>query len=356
MQRTKLTNRGNVETHIPTVAQSLQNVLSQPFQPLTLRRPMALFPTALGLEPLKVGVPCDDFLANLLSGHRTYLAIIRNGFGKDFKNFKNYALQRVETTSAVRKRLLKAVDGSEEMLAILASGMREGVLIAQLTQLTRAAEGTLYQVMRTLSSGSLKCPHCQAEVISRPTQWWREQACKLGEAEYRFVDRILYDALAMTLLPLVFGSTRAQKKQAVEQLADLCDARANLFRNWFDLVRHAYRAKDLAALATRAGLYGPSPDSHLQRCARGEMLTVDTIHAVTARLRDPVPLRNLGMRTRVLAFAVDFIVAADSGASPLDWSAAQAIVRTRILRLFEDLQLSLATGVRRETTSAEMTA
>jgi|GEM_PF-2340244 len=355
MQRTKLTDRGNVETHLSTVGQTLQSVLSQPFQPLTLRRPMALFPTALGLQPLKIGLPCDDFLANLLSGRRTYLAIIRNGFGKDFKNFKNYALQTVKTTSAVRQRLLNTVDGNEELLAVLASKLREGVLITQLAQLTRATEGTLYQVMRILSSGSLKCPHCQAELISRPMQWWREQACELGEAEYRFVDRILYDALAITLLPLVFGSNRAQKKQAVEQLADLCDTRANLFKNWFDLVRHAYRAKDLASLATRAGLYGPSPDSHLQRCARGEMLTVDTIHAVTARLKDPVPLRNLGMRTRALAFAVDFIVAADNGASPLDWSAAQAIVRTRILRLFEDLQLSFATGVRRETTSAEIT-
>ena len=169
--------------HIPTVGQILQNGLSQPFQPLTLRRSMELFPTALGLEPLKSDLPCDDFLANFLSGHRTYLAIIRNGFGKDFKNFKNYALQRVETTSAVRQRLLKAVDESEELLAILANGMLEGDLIAQLAQLTRAAEGTLYQVMRTLSSGSLKCPHCQAELISRPKQWWREQACELGEAE-----------------------------------------------------------------------------------------------------------------------------------------------------------------------------
>lgn len=355
MQQTKLTNRGNVETHIPSVGQPLQNVLSRPFQPLTLRRPMTLFPTALGLQPLQAGLPCEDFLANLLSGHRTYLAIIRNGFGKDFKNFKNYALQRVETTSTVRQRLLHAVNGNEELLTVLARKMREGVLITQLAQLTRAAEGTLYLVMRTLSFGSLKCPNCQAQLISRPMQWWGEQSSELGKAEYRFVDRILYDALAITLLPLVFGSNRTQRKQAVEQLADLCDTRANLFRNWLDHVRHAYRAKDLTALATRAGLHGPSPDSHLQRCARGEMLTVDTIHAVTARLKDPKPLRNLGMRTRALAFAVDFIVAADSGTSPLDWTAAQAIVRARILRLFEDLQLSFATGVRRETTSAEIT-
>lgn len=343
-----------METHVQTVGQRLQYGLSQPFQPLILRRSMTLFPTALGLEPHKAGLPCDDFLANLLSGRRTYLAIIRKGFGKDFKNFRNYALQRVVTTSAVRQRLLKAVDGSEEILTTLTDRLREGVLIEQITQLTRTAEGTLYQVMRALSSGSLKCPHCKAELISRATQWWSEQACELGEAEYHFVDRILYDVLAITLLPLVFGSNSAQKKQAVEELACLCNADAHVFRNWFDLVRNAYRAKDLAALATRAALPGPSPDSNLQRCARGEMLTADLIHQVTERLKNQKPLRNLGMRARALAFAIDFIVAAHSGASPLDWSAAQSIVKARILRLFQDIQLSFATGVRRETKLAVM--
>jgi hypothetical protein len=350
----KLTDRGNVETHLPTVGQILQSGLSQPLELLTLRRSMELFPTSLGLQPLKAGLPSDDFLANFLSGRRTYLAIIREGFGKDFKNFQNYALQRVETRPEVRERLLKALDGSENLLATVANGMREGVLVAQLAQLTRSAEGTVYQMMRTLSAGSLKCPHCQAELISRSAQWWGEQDCELGEAEYRFVDRILYDVLAITLLPLVFRSNWVQKEHVVADLAAMCDAGAHVFRNWLDSVRRAYRAKDLAALATRAGLSGPSPDSHLQRCGRGDMLTVNTIQMVTARLPDPMPLRNLGMRTRAVAFAIDFLVATDSAASPLDWSAAQAVVRARILRLFQDLKLSFAKDVRRATASADM--
>lgn len=341
---------------MPTVGHILQSELSQPFERLILQRSMKLFPTALGLKPLQAGLPSDDFLANLLSGRQTHLAIIRNGFGKDFKNFQNYVLQRVQTTPEVRKRLLEAVDGSEELLELLANKMRNDVLVAQLAQITRAGEGTLYQVMRTLSSGSLKCEHCQAELISIPTSWWREQPCELGEAEYRFVDRLLYDVLATTLLPLVFRSNWAQKYEAAEHLASLCNPGAHLFRNWLDLVRHAYRAKDLAALATRAGISGPSPDSHLQRCARGDMLTVDTIQEVTARLKDPAPLRNLGMQARALAFAIDFFVAADSGATSLGWPDAQAIVRARVLQLFQDLQLSFVTGVRPARASAEMPA
>lgn len=345
-QGKKLTNRGIVETHMPGAGQTLQSVLSQPFEPLTLRRPMKLFPTSLGLQPHDPGLPSDDFLANFQSGRRTYLAMIRHGFGRDFKNFQNYALQRVETTPAVRQRLVQALDGNEELLAFLAHAMREGALVAQLAQLTRAAEGVLYQVMRTLSSGSLKCVHCKAELVSRPAQWWAGQPCVLGEAEYRFVDRILYDLLAVTLLPLVFRTNWAQKEHATAHLAALCDAGAHPFRQWLVLVQRAYRAKDLTALAARAGLTGPSPDSLLQRCGRGEMLTVDTINELTARLANPKPLRDLGMQTRALAFAIDFLVSADSGTAPLDWSAAQAIVKTRILQLSRDLRLSFARGVR----------
>src|SRR5437868_4166402 len=119
-QGKKLTDRGNVETRTPGAGQTLQSVLSQPFEPLTLRRPMKLFPTSLGLEPHKPGLPSDDFLANFQSGRRTYLSMIRQGLAKDFKNFQNYALQRVETTPAVRQRLAQALDGNEELLAFLA--------------------------------------------------------------------------------------------------------------------------------------------------------------------------------------------------------------------------------------------
>lgn len=345
-----------METHNPTTGQILEAGLGEPFDPLVLHRAMTLFPTALGLKPLKASPPSDDFIANLWSGRRTYLAIIRNGFGRDFKNFQNYALQRVETTPAVRQRLLETLSGSEEMLEFLAKRMREGVLVANLASIARVAEGTIYQVMRGLSSGPQKCPHCQAKLISSPMLWWREQSCDLGEAEFRFVDRLLYEVLAITLLPWLFRPHWTQMKAAAEELAALCNADGHLFKNWLNQVQRGYKAKDLTALATRAGLIGPSPDSHLQRCARGEMLTVDTIQAVTARLPNPKSLRTLGMQSRALAFVVDFIVAADSAKAPLSWAAAQTIVGARLLRLSQDLELRSGMRVRRIPASVTLLA
>ena len=335
-----------METHTPTVGQTLQNALSRPFEPLTLRRPMRLFPTSLGLDTGKPGLPSDDFLTNFHSGRRTHLALIRAGFGKEFKNFQNYALRKVNTTPATRQRLIDALNGNEEFLEVLAAGMHEGKLVAEVAKITRLTEGVLYQFTRTLSSGSLKCMHCQAELVSRPAEWWGTQHCVLGQAEYGFVDRILYDVLGVTLLPLLFGTNWARKEHAIGQLAALCDAGAHPFKHWLDLVRSPYRARDLTALATRARMDGPSPDSLLQRVARGEMLTAETIQEVTESLNDRKPLRKLGMQVRTLAFAMDFLAAADKSTVPVDWQAAQATVRARIFQISQDMRLSLAQAAR----------
>jgi hypothetical protein len=86
------------------------------------------------------------------------------------------------------------------------------------------------------------------------------------------------------------------------------------------------------------------------------MLTAETIKELTKRLPQPKPLRNLGMQTRALAFAIDFLVAADGGPDSLGWEAAQAIVKARILQLSSDLRLSFATGVRPAPASIEARA
>ena len=341
-----------METHAPTAAQTLLDALSRPFEPLRLRRQMQLFPTALGLRPGQPGLQSDEFLANLLSGRRSYQAILRQGFGKEFKNFQNYALKRVETTPAVRGRLVEAVGGDEQALEVLARCARAGTLTAGLSHLVRMAEGAAFQVMAALSSGSLTCPHCKQELISRPALWWSGQPCALGTAEYRFIDRILYDVLAITLLPLVMRSNWDQKIAAVAHLASLSEPGAHPFRRWLDLVREAYRAKDLTALAARARLEDTQPET-LQRCSRGEMLTVETIREVTAALANPQPLRELGMRSRVLAFAVDFLVAADDRPESLTQDAAQAVIQARLLQLGQDLRFNLLKPVRPLTPASQ---
>lgn len=328
-----------METLRPIAELSFQSALDYPSEPLVLQRPMTLFPKVLGLKPLEAGLPSDDWIANLSSGRPTYLAIIRKGFGKDFKNFENYAQRRVKTTPIVEKRLIDALGGHKEWLELLASWRREEVLVPNLASLARAIEDFTYQLMKGLSSIAHECPNCKAQLTSNPMRWWSAQSCSLGEAEYRFVDRVLYDVLAVTLLPFVFSPNREKMRDATEEVVELCSANGHIFKNWLTRVRGAFRAKDLASLATRAGLLSASPDSHLQRCARGEMLTLETIQEVTSRLNDPEPLRKIGRKARALAFAVDFIVATDRSATPVSWSTAQSILGARLEQLYQDMEL-----------------
>lgn len=336
-----MSDRGNVETALNDPDEEALLTLSLPFEVLTLQRSMKLFPTSLGLKPGVPGLPSEEFLATLIFGRRTYLATVRALFGADFKNFQNYARQRVQTTPATHRRLLNAVGGDAKLLEAISNAFQRDPRARDLAVITRAAEGVASRVMRQLLAGSLKCPHCRGELISRPALWWGEQVCVLGEAEWRFVDRILHGLMLVALVPLI-GSSWARKETEVSHLAALCRSGGHPFRNWLDLVRAEWQAKDFTALASRAGMKGKAAAETLQRCSRGEMLTVDVIEELTARLSaHKQSLRSIGMQARSLAFVVDFLTAANSQ-QPLEVDTAQAIVSARLTQLFQDLRLNFA--------------
>jgi hypothetical protein len=236
------------------------------------------------------------------------------------------------------------VQGNEKTLEVMAELMKQGTLSIHVAGLSLLFETILNQVIRAASSGAGMCPICRQQRISQAAVWWSKQQCNLDGAEYRFVDRLIYDTLAVALLPRACKPDWSIKEDPTVPLVGLCAKGAHPFKHWLNSVRKAYRAKDLTALATCAGMTRPSPDSHLQRCSRGEMLTVNTIRELTAELPQPKPLCNLGMQARALAFAIDFLVAADKTVEPLSWHDAQDIVQARMIRLRDDLRNSLETS------------
>lgn len=337
-----MTDRGNVETHAPTVSQTLGEAFGLPYEPLTLCRPMQLFPTSLGLLPHSPQVPSDNFLANLVSGKRTHLAIVREIFGKNYKNFVNFARGEVSTSPKVYTALVQALNGDEELLSLFAKNMRLGILPVQTANVMRLIETVLNQLGSAASSGTGMCPACRQKRISQASQWWSEQKCSLGPPEYRFVDRLLLDTLAVVILPRAFSADWSQREDPATPVISMCASGAHPFKHWLKRVMVSHRASDLTSLATKSRLEGPSPDSHLQRCSRGEMLTLETIDALTTGLDQPKPLRDLGRQTRALAFVIDFLIAANTHEEPLSWSTAQQIIQERMIRLRKDLHESLA--------------
>lgn len=334
-------DRGNVETTLQNSPTRGSPRLVRPFKPLTLQRPMVLFPQSLGLHVGVAATPSDEFLATLLLGRKTYLAAVRRVFGSEFKNFQNYAARRVKTTVQTRERLLAAVNGDAELLEMLARVLRRDRKAGDLAALVRVAEGVVSKFMRHMLSASLRCPNCRAELISRPMRWWSQQPCRLGNEEREFVDRVLQGVIAIVLCPLLFANW-VDKEKAVHRLAAICEPGAHPFMHWLNAVCRPYRAKDLTALAARAGLVGEWAPESLQRMSRGEMLTAEMIEEVTARVPTRrAELQTLGMQARALAFVVDFLKAADTSDQPVDQNTAQKIVGARLNQLVEDIRLSI---------------
>ncbi len=342
LMEVNLTDRGNVETHTTTISQTLTEAFGAPYEPLTLCRPMTLFPTSQGLLPHTPQMPSDNFLANLVSGKRTHLAIVREIFGKDFKNFVNFARGEVQTSRKVYADLVEAVDGDEDLLKLLANRMNHGLLPVQIASAMRFIETLVNQLASAASSGAGMCPTCRQKRISQASHWWSLQKCGLGPAEYRFVDRLLLDTLAVVILPRAFSANWSQRADAADPLISMCDSGAHPFKNWLTRLMASYRASDLTSLATKARLVGPSPDSNLQRYSRGEMLTFEAIDALTKGSSQYKTLRDLGRQTRLLAFVMDFLIAANSQSAPLSWAEAQQIVQDRLIRLRKDFHESLA--------------
>lgn len=329
-------------THDFTTEERAIESLIVPFEPVTIRRHLKVFASSAGLTPGVTSIPNDDFLANLVSGKRSFLAIVRRTFGTDFRNFLNYSARGAErTTPEVRARLIACVGGKEEILTEIAMAAREGMLAAKLGKLVKRGEGVLFRFMRAAMSKKLLCPHCQKNMITAPAEWWARQQCDLAEPEYRFVDRILYDVLAATLLPLILATPQEREERAVG-LANLCSPGAHMFGHWLTMVCAAYRAPNLAALQARARLKSVTPDS-LYRFGRGEMITFEAIAEITKELPRDRWLAQLGIAARGLAFAADAIQAAHRGAEELDHETAQQILRARLMQMKNDLRLSFVT-------------
>jgi hypothetical protein len=310
----------------------LGEALVAPFEPLTLTRPMLLFPTALGLKPGETKMPSEDFLANLTSGRRSFQAIFRDLFGKDFRNFLNYSLGKRKTTPEVYDRLLTHVGGTPQMLDLLATSVQPHSDAPTLRMLYRTGEGALFRFINTVLSMKTSCPNCGGNLITDPAAWWSEQPCDLAPPEWRFADRILYDLIASHWLSGIFKQRTPDSVYAGGPV-DLCLDGRHPFGHWIDAVMRPYKARTIGALPARAG--AQTNEDSLYRIARGETLTVEVIDDLTANLPENTrdALRRLDRFARVIAFVIDFLAAAHRGDDALPQDIALRVVKQRMSRL-----------------------
>jgi hypothetical protein len=328
---------GNVEKllkHRIGPDRTLAEIFVIPYEPITLARPMTLFPTTLGLKPRVASIPSSNYLADLLFGHRSVQAFLRRSLGDvNFRNLRNYALGR-KTTEATRARLLGLL-GSQETLELVAEHFRQPEQSAP-TQLLQMGEGALLLLVTGLLGIGAICSHCGKNMVTPAELWWSEQPCVLAAPEYRFLERLLYVPAGLAHTPALLGGnspspTNLRSLSAPDQLP---------FQHWLGVIKKSYSSPDLSHLAVRAGME-PQMTGTLYRINAGEMLTDAHIHAITEQLRDSKRVervRKQGRVARRIAFAVDFLRAAHAGEQELELVQAQKIVHDRLSQLCDDIQ------------------
>lgn len=340
LKRDKAGNSGNVEkllNHRIGRDRTLAEIFVIPYDPITLARPMTLFPTTLGLTPRVASIPSSDYLTDLLCGHKSVQAALRKGLGDvNFRNLRNYALGR-KTTEATRERLL-ALLRDQETLELVAEHLRRPEQSAP-TQLMQMGEGAMLLLVTALLGFGGACSHCGKNMITPEESWWSKQPCVLGPPEYRFLDRLLYVPAGLAHAPaLMDGNSPSPTNLRALSAPDRLPS-----QHWLGIIRQAYSSPDLAHLAVRAGME-PRMTGTLYRVNAGEMLTDAHIDAITQRLGNSQRVervRKQGRVVRRIAFAVDFLRAAHSGDQELELVPAQKIVHDRLSHLCDDIQRGL---------------
>lgn len=316
---------------------TLEEIFVVPYEPITLARPMTLFPTTLGLTPRVASIPSSDYLAELLCGHKSVQAALRKELGDvNFRNLRNYALGR-KTTEATKERLLLLLR-DQETLELVAEHLR-GPEQSTPTRLLQMGEGAMLLLVTAVLGFGASCSHCGENEITPEDSWWSKQPCVLAPSEYRFLDRLLYVPAGLAIAPAMLNGnspppTVLRTLSAPDRLP---------FQHWLDVIRKAYSSPNLAHLAARAGME-PQMTSVLYRVNAGEMLTDAHIHAITKRLGNGQRVervRKQGRVVRRIAFAVDFLLAAHADEQELEFALAQKIVHDRLSHLCDDLQRAL---------------
>ncbi|MCG2592208.1 hypothetical protein LZ009_05380 [Ramlibacter sp. XY19] len=306
------------------------------YEPLTLARPMKLFPARLGLTPGVPGIPASDYLAELLLGHRSVQAALRRELGDvEFRNLRNYALGR-KSTQGTRSRLLARMGGNEEFLEGVAEHFRNPEQ-SGLTKLLQAGEGALLLLLTVLLGSGATCAHCGKKMVTPQESWWARQPCVLAPAEFRFLDRLLYVPVALAQLPRILLDGDAPSLSCLGRLSSPDQLP---FQHWLDLLVKAYSSPDLAHLAVRARVDDKMTGT-VYRIHSGAMLTESNIDLLTQELVGGAnrigTVRRHGRAVRRIAFAVDFLQAAHADEQVLEPAQAQKIVHDRLVHLCDDL-------------------
>jgi len=304
--------------------------LPVPLWKVTLTRPMRMYGASLGLTPQIPSMPSVDVMAAIVTGRRSFLALIRRTFGEtDFRNLRNYALGKVRTSRVLDGLKSKhGLDNGE--LEAVASIIRDPAT-SVLVQIASVAEGVAYRFVSWVHACKVPCVCCGGNLVPASDYWWSRQPCDLGRPEAELIDRVCMVTIgAQFFLNLQTGG------QHSPALRDLASPDGHPFKNWLNAVMNLVRGDNLSSIPARMGA-STSAES-VMRYGRGEMLTPEAVEELTNNIPNAAALKASARTARAIAFAIEFLSAAQRGA-PLSDEVARKIVSARVDQILADVDL-----------------
>lgn len=308
------------------------------FEPITLSRPMQLFGAALGLA---VGVPSSpdrDFLVHLVegSGHQQQ---VRAAVHPYFKNFENFIRRKNKTTDTTKRLLYAKLGVQGDELDLLVHGRRDGPLLPFYVNLFSALEGLFMRTYGTVTIGTARCTCCGADLLDDTDNWWHQQALRIDQGAYRFVDRLLKVTLgAMMLMALI----NAEESIDGPRLRDLAAPDIHPIGHWIDMVRLARGLRHDWELTVETGdhpdLGGPVPQGRINKWRSGQnLLPVERAQAMMASALGARSLKQALIAARTLALAIDILQAAAETSGVPSRMPVQELVAARLAQLEKNL-------------------
>lgn len=317
----------------------LIDALNVSFEDVMVAREMRQFSRALGLVPNVSGKPSMGVVAAIVFGRTSLKAVLRRELGDaQFRNLQNYALGKVKSSRTIGLDVAGLQELDEEQLRALMEMLMEVLRDpenASLTRLITMVEGAAYRLFTAIRSEPVHCPHCKANTILTTERWWARQACNLGLAEMRLIDRSCMVAIAIQGVLRWSGKGAGSRRPTVQSLVS---PEAHPNANWLNVVASFYRAESLASLAIRAGT--DLKDDTIWRHARGEMLTPETVEKLLRNVSDHDALTKSAVTVRTLAFAIEFLQAANR-----DYDLKPEVARKIISARVQTLQMEFNLGV-----------
>ena len=323
---------------------ALEEMFIVPYESVTIIRPLGPYGRMLSLSPGVRSAPNADFLYRLLTNHSSHQALLRTATGDQFKNLENLIRGRHQVSATTRSVLAARLQCGLDFIAELDGSAPNGPLLPGLQQLVQLFEGIPSWLAGTILSVNVPCPCCGANMVNDVDVWWQRHAPSLGEAEYRFVERLLRALIGASLCELLAHHLAGARPPSLGNLSVLANPVRHPIGNWLGEILAQLEFQSLSQLTAHMQLKGHAESAF----AHGRLRTWSSGQDDMPFAEGQILARSVGTppgnerrlcAARTIALATDFIMASAPGDDLSKRSKAQTVLDARVRALSVNTEL-----------------